>query len=142
MNSQAVPLRLHGDDVAVTNTFSVLVVSICSALTYRLPAEESKLPCFTLPLKDLADKTFDTCYEVLAWSLNVLMSGHWPETDHTGKKFPPKSFRATQAGKPLAGYWKGMTIEILGDWKWIKETFKFPQYYGANSVCQLCEAVK
>ena len=32
--------------------------------------------------------------------------------------------------------------QVIGDWKWLKESFTLAEHYGARRVCHLCEAVK
>ena len=85
-----------------------------------------------------APTTLDEIYEVVVWSFAVLGSGVWPSHDHRGQPLTP-GLRKSLAGKPLMGDRIGVWTETRGDWKWLKESFKF-DHYANNRCCHLCGA--
>ena len=46
------------------------------------------------------------------------------------------------AGQPLAGGFICALVQVLGDWKWLKEAFQLSQNYNCRACCHLCRAVK
>ena len=72
-------------------------------------------------------------YKTVSWSLNQLTLNRYPCKD--------------MHGNPLDRGHHGricdctfITCDIVGDWKWLKETFKFRHWYGCTALCHLCEA--
>ena len=137
-----VPMRLHGDDVPVKKGASMMCLSLSSSLAYDQPVKKSKFLCMALLLKNLHADTLEQHYDVIRWSLDLLMQGYFPHRDHRGERFKKKSWRWEKKGQPLTPHWKAILIEYLGDWKWYKETFQLKDYYGASSCCHECDVTK
>ena len=141
----AVPLRLHGDDAQHKKGLvglAIMVLSWGSPLSCFVSSIDSLLLIMTQPLLHLTGETLQKLYAIIAWSFNVIAAGTWPHCDHNGQAWPADSMQARKAGHPLAGGVRGFVIEILGDWKWIKESFKLQQHYNAMDCCHLCFATK
>ena len=121
--AQSIPLRLYGDDVSVAKTVSCLILLWTSCATLRLPALEAWVPCSSTRLEGTDFRSIEEIYKVLRWSLEVLCTGQWAATDHTGKPGPGESTRAERAasGQDLAESWIALIYEIVGDWKWLAE---------------------
>ena len=66
----------------------------------------------------------------------------WPATDYYGVPWPRKSYRNRYKGEKLFGDYMMIAAEILGDWKWLKECFRLPQWYGKLDCCHKCVARK
>lgn len=49
------------------------------------------------------------------------------------------SFRKRIEGKTIGV--KGLLVEVRGDWKWMKDTFRFPQHNETAGCCWLCKVV-
>ena len=64
-----------------------------------------------------------------------------PSRDEHGS--PLKSRRAANAGKPIAGAFKFLLTQILGDWEWLSDSFSLHQSdYRNDTFCFLCRATK
>ena len=62
-------------------------------------------------------------YAILVWSLQYMLLGEWPSTDHRGVAWPHGCRRWCMRGKRLAGNYVGLFSEYRGDWEWASETF-------------------
>ena len=63
--------------------------------------------------------TWTTIWATLAWSFQQLYNGTHPLTDHEGRPWPPGSYGARMAGKPIApGVFFGVVHRITGDLEW------------------------
>ena len=134
-----IPLRLHGDDVAVSSNSSMLVVSLTSLLSSHLPNRDAKVLVMSIPLGDITPEGIDSLYSVIVWSCNVAFHGKWPSSGPKGECWDRHRDRH---GQPLAGGFRFMIAEIVGDWKWLRESLRLPQWYGKRFCCHICTAVK
>eukprot|EP00969_Alexandrium_andersonii_P240019 10595974-Alexandrium_andersonii.AAC.1 len=72
-------------------------------------------------------------FEVVAWSFNVALANCFPSSDHLGLPWPKGSQRERWAGSPLSGAgFVPVCAGIVGEWKWIAETFHHEQ--GFNHI--------
>ena len=75
----------------------------------------------------LADgSTLAEMWRVVAWSLNSLARGRYPEQSHTGGDLDED--RAGMGGDLLAEGLAGITLQMRGDWQWYCQCFHFPQW--------------
>ena len=79
--------------------------------------------------------TVDAVMKVFAWSMQVLVSGHWPAARHDGE--PLDKAHRHLAGKPL-GFCGGLQ-QARGDWMWYQQVFAFP-HWTADRICWKCGA--
>ena len=136
-----VPLGIHGDDAGVRSGGKEKIL----VLTWGAVAGKQNTLGFRLLFTSV--KLSETpcvreVYRVLVWSMQVLFRGVYPDADHTGRPWPPRSWRAEQAGKPLAlvggKIWSGCWRELRGDWKWLKESLELERHYGTpDNMCHL-----
>ena len=86
--------------------------------------------------------TFETAWQVLAWSCKALLAGRWPETDHLGEAWGAgQKWRAKMAGKPLR--FRGAVLANCGDWAWFKSALNLRGWRGegpCKQMCWLCNA--
>eukprot|EP00969_Alexandrium_andersonii_P157491 6960957-Alexandrium_andersonii.AAC.1 len=75
MDSHTVPLRVFGDDVSTKSSFSMLVVSICSAVTSAGKTHLVKLLVLGLPLRHLAEDWAFLKWD--SWARGVIQWGLW-----------------------------------------------------------------
>eukprot|EP00969_Alexandrium_andersonii_P099105 4371681-Alexandrium_andersonii.AAC.1 len=108
----------------------------------RLPSMLSRFLITLLPLRHALPATHRALYAVVVWSLTALLEGCWPATDHTGAPWPSSSWRAAKSGLPLASGKRAATVQILGDWKWLKESLELAGHYMKTSCCHICDARK
>ena len=105
-----------------------------------LPAEwrPLRVPLFVAPHDFVAKgTTFDDVLEVLTWSLRCATLGHHPVARHDGSAWRPSDTkRAKQAGRAVGCI--GLLCQIVGDWKMLKDVFRFPQHNENAGCCFLC----
>ena len=75
-------------------------------------------------------ETYEVINKIWMWSLEVLAGGRWPTSDHCNEKFS-SGYRYQRAGERFPGGLRGVLGQILGDWKWQKETM------GSLGSCRL-----
>ena len=141
-----IPLRLHGDDAPMTKSSGLLVLQITSLLC-PLPSMLSKILVMAIPMALIVpDKTMPELYRAVVWSFQVLLNGTMPHCDHTGKPFSKAKkstrYRVTAAGQRVCGPYFAVLMQILGDWKFIKEEFKLAKNYNGVEFCYKCRGVK
>ena len=78
---------------------------------------------------------------IIKWQMDVLESGRWPCKDPLGHDWPFKAFRRKLKGVFCGGY-RFVLSDIIGDWKWLRESLHLPQWYGKLFCCHLCRAIK
>ena len=81
-------------------------------------------------------ETHDDILNVLVWSLNCLVSGELPSTDHLGQPLVGTQ-RVKAAKKPLPC---AILAEVRADWALLKGIFRFPQHNEKDGTCWQCEA--
>ena len=140
-----IPVQLYGDNVAVCKTISTLVMLWKSCSSFRQPALQSLLPASSTCLRHTDRMSLEAVFRVLRWSFVVMASGVWPATDHRGQAWPEGSWRRTagESGKRLAGEYRALWWESVGDWEWIAATFGFDVcrwYYNCVEICHRCPA--
>ena len=140
-----IPIQIYGDNVSVCKTVSCLVMLFKGCCAFRLPAHESLLPISSTPLKGTDRYSLEPIFQVLVWSLAVMAAGVWPAADHLDRPWPEGGRRAKLGaeGARLAGPFRGIFWESVGDWEWIAETFAFNVwgcYYLTRDICHRCMA--
>ena len=124
---------------------STLVILWKACCAFRLPAHESLLPISATPLKGTDRYSLEAIFKVLVWSLAVMAAGVWPAADHLHRPWPQGSRRAKLGaeGARLAGPFRAIFWESVGDWEWIAQTFGFniwKCYYLCVDICHRCMA--
>ena len=77
--------------------------------------------------------TLATLHRYLAWAMNALEGGQWPALDWQGKRHP-------RSGEVLAAGWRGMCVQVRGDWEFYADVFRFPRWNNAENMCWVCRA--
>lgn len=140
------PLRLHGDDAPMTKSSGLLVMQITSLLC-RLPSMLSKILVLAIPMVlIIPEVTMLPLYRALVWSFEILLGGTMPHSDHTGKPFSCNKkatrYRFNAAGQRVCGRFHALLMQVLGDWKFLKEEFKLTKHYNGVEFCYKCRGVK
>lgn len=106
------------------------------------PWKSLRVPVTGLSRKNISKDTFDSLLAVVCWSFQALSSGVYPARRHDGTPFdsPADAARRKLAGQPLGC--RGVLAEIRGDWKMMKEVFKFPGWNTSSGICWLCTCTK
>ena len=86
-----------------------------------------RIPLFALDHKHVVKgATLDDLMEVLAWSFTCLALGKYPVARHDNSPFNSSGrSRLKQAGSSINLH--GILVECRGDWKQLKDVFRFPQ---------------
>ena len=92
-----IPIRLWGDDSGINKrqTRSIRVLTWSSA-TVKATSLSSKIAVYYIQTQKMTRDTEPTLLKAVAWSLNALLTGYHPLTDHLGK--PLTGDRASKAG--------------------------------------------
>ena len=144
--ARMVPVQLYGDGVAVCRTYSCLVLLWKSSASFRLPAIESLLPCSSTLTKHTDRRSLEEVFAVLRWSLSVLQSGVWPDSDYKGRAWahlPGQEHRQARAGTPLAGGFSAVFWDVVADWEFLSKMFGFDVWkvsYNCSAICFRCPA--
>ena len=133
-----IPLRLHGDDAAITKDTSALFINFGSVMVRDLPSTQSRILILASRLHRLVDD--DAPLRVLAWSWQCLIDGVMPSRDHEGALLTGE--REITAGLPIAGGFRFLLTQIVGDWKLFREVFRLDAHDNRDSFCFLCPAHK
>lgn len=137
-----VPIAWHCDGVKVFKTHKVWVYSM-SACTRKGPSIDTKL--LFLILRDtliVKDKTHDSVGRLIAYCMDVLMSGNYPQKRPDGTDFPPNSLEAQRANTPFCNGWKFAFAAWKGDLEARVICHKLVRNWAADSICEHCLASK
>lgn len=87
----------------------------------------------------IKQKTFDDILSIISWSFQFLALGTYPSQRHDQDPWQSgDAARKKLAGKPLGC--QGVLVEVRGDWKMFKETFRLPGWQGKKGCCWFCPA--
>ena len=129
---KTVPLGLYGDGGQFNKQDSLYVITWNSLVGLGTTSEKKMI--FTIIKKSqLTPETWDKLWEIFAWSVNVLLHGREPETDHLGHPLD-------SSGSPLADDFSGCCIQIRGDWAFFSEVLHFPRPNEVVNNCWICKA--
>ena len=110
---------MHGEEIVYNKRSSkMLVYNWCSGLTRDLPASLCKV--FIGYAKSLSAHV-GGLISALNWGFAGLLTGVMPSRDKHGS--PLEWDRAAKAGKPIAGAFKLLLAQIVGDWEWLGDSF-------------------
>jgi hypothetical protein len=76
--------------------------------------------------------------------VQALAAGVFPFEDEDGRPWVAERdpTRAAAAGRPLAGGRRGAWVEMRGDWEFLWQALRLPNYYRTSNCCHLCAADK
>ena len=103
------------------------------------PLKDTRIPLVAMDHKHVVKgKTFDDILEIIAWSCVFLAVGLYPSARHDNTPFHPRSDRSRlqKAGSSVSFH--GFLVECRGDWKQLKDVFRFPQFNEHSGICWLC----
>ena len=141
------PMLLHGDGGAFQSSDSVNVISMRSFLSSANVAT-SQLLLLAIPKaccnksSNSEEDTMTALWNVLQWSFNAMWCGKWPEKDHLGEAWHPKSYRHSKAGSALnSNGYCGWLFGITCDGEYQQNEFGL-QGHSYNQCCFSCKADK
>ena len=152
-NPYCIPLWLHGDAVEYADKRSAMVLSWGSLTCLGFAPTVSALfaCCFAKQAinkdedPDGVEDTFLPLWQQLKWSFEALLQGDHPSRDHNGDRFPPGSYRARMAGKPLfqpvphGPKYRACLWSIVGDYEWFSLDLNLPHWM-SKQMCGWCNA--
>lgn len=138
---RCLPVGLYGDDAPVNKVESVTIICWNSILGDRSSWQNRFLICAIPKRFRLKGVTLAPIWRVVAWSLQVMTSGCWPQTDWQGRPWPAGSSRANRAGTPLVerGRWRASLVEVRCDWPFQRDEFFVPSW-NSIKICYRCAA--
>ena len=141
------PMLLHGDGGAFQSSDSINVISMRSFLSSANVAT-SQLLLLAIPKaccnksSNSEEDTMTALWNVLQWSFNAMWCGKWPEKDHLGEAWHPKSYRHSKAGSALnSNGYCGWLFGITCDGEYQQNEFGL-QGHSYNQCCFSCKADK
>ena len=127
------PAWIHGDG-APTNKVQGLFTISWGVVLARGSTATSRFIYTVMKESDIVDGTLEALFDDLAYNLNILLTGRYPENDRRGRKHP-------QAGQPINSTdWKLAVIFLKGDWEFLANIVHLPRWDNADNMCSSCSA--
>ena len=147
---KAIPLACHGEEVPIAGRGKQWCkLSFCfswySDVAHAMPTRSGLLWIWASAPRYFVDGengTLDHFMRVLSWSFDCLFSSVWPRSDYRGYNYPPKSFEAARAGKPLAGGFYGILLGMCGDADYFAKFLRMPHWASNTRPCGWCKCSK
>ena len=131
-----IPLRVHGDDVPVSERIGKLnVINFCSAIIRGGTSYATRHPMVAFKCGTYFD--LDDLYHTLAWSFQVLLDGKMPSHDQDGKALTGR--RASMQGEDVAGGFKFLLAQFLSDLAYSKDALQLECNWQADQLCYECD---
>lgn len=131
-----IPIRVHGDDVPVSEKIGKLnVINFCSSLTRGGTSYATRHPMVAFKCNKYHD--LDDLFHVLAWSFQVLLDGKMPSHDPDGKVLTGR--RASMQGQDVAGGLKFLLAQFLSDLAYSKDALQLECNWQADQLCPECD---
>ena len=138
--SSYLPLGLHCDGLPFGSQIFYSDSLELFNLNFPCGDQGMRIPFTSVQKKHLVKHaTYNAIMEVLAWSLQKLAAGIFPEARHDGTAFGP----GETARKNLATHCqpvRALLVEMRADWAALKQVFQFPQQNENSGICWLCYA--
>lgn len=134
-----IPGRLFGDDGHVgLRKIGLLHWSSCVA---SMMTRKTRFPIAVVSGDtSLGPPTENPILEAVVWSWKVAATGVFPTRDHLGA--PMTGWRKRMAGQQIAGGFKLLFCQMLGDWQWLAKVLSLETKWDTESMCHLCHATK
>ena len=133
------PLRLWGDDAAISKRKQLYCLTWSSAVCLKLASMISRFLFLAVPIHTYL--SLDPLIDVLIWDVGLLAHGFMPDCRHDMQPFASKA-RLKRVGKTIMGGVKAILSEFTGDLKFLVETFAFEQFHGTQEACFHCFGTK
>ena len=139
-----IPVALYGDSAKtwVQYKFEKITGIFMSLPLWRPRSVRcSKFLLFSCPTEKLvSNRTYNTVFRRIVWSLNYAFDGINPTAAPRGKTLTPEEVQ--RAGTPVTrqGH-KFVVTEVKGDWEYIRDTFRVSASWNGNTICYKCPAM-
>ena len=137
----ALGVGLWGDGVPFNydRSASLDIFSLSVPGFQNAPLRDMRIPLFAMDHKHVVKgDTLDDLMAVLAWSFTFLALGRYPVARHDNAPFNPRSDRSRIGQAGSSASLRGILVECRGDWKHLKDVFRFPQFNENSGICWLC----
>ena len=128
--NNTVPLGLHGDGAATHKQDGLFTINWNSIVDKG----RERFVYAVIPKSALGDGTLYKLFDHLAWCLNVLCAGVYPEFDWRGKKC------ALHGQCINTGGCRGAAVQLRGDWEFFCQALNFPAVNSSPRMCWICKA--
>ncbi|CAE7815160.1 ppk25 [Symbiodinium sp. CCMP2456] len=139
-----VPLALYGDEAEYSITKEQILVLYISFPLYEgsKTVFGSRFPVFAIRSERMFSyDTITPVFDFLAWSINCMYSGKFPEKNLAGDDLQSLGPDMKPNDPMYMGY-KFRLVELRGDWKHHARAFKLVSHWSCNDVCHCCRASK
>ena len=127
------PFWIHGDGAPTNKVDGLFTVSFGSMLA-RGATAKSRFIFTVVRESDITDGTLEVIFDYLAYSLNMLVTGVYPEFQFNG--LPHRL-----AGKNLdLDGWRAAPIFLKGDWEFLANIVHLPRWDNVLNMCTHCKA--
>lgn len=141
--AKCIPLLLHGDGTPVISigklwSKQLTIFSWASMLGSGL-TKDTLYHIWSVFDKSAIPATWDSFFQELSWSFNILWEGVWPSSDAKGNEYSPGSPEALKSGQLLAGGYCGVLWSITGDLDYMSGVLQLPHYSLKAGPCAICK---
>ena len=136
-----IPISIHGDATPVAGCgkawAKLLDIYSWSSMLVVGNTRDVMIYMYAALVNLMTQEGWTRVWKVMAWSLNALRTGKWPDKDPWGQPFPSGSEAAKRAGQWLAGRYRAIIWCLKGDLDYFAKCLKLA-HYGSAHPCCLC----
>ena len=139
---KTIPLSWHMDGVKVYKTHKVWAYSHSSAIRKGQSIDTKTLFLLFRDSDMVKPHTHDAVAKLIAYTMDVLQSGVFPDKDVDGNSFRQNSKEAKRAGSYFAGGWCAAFACFKADLEGRVMAHKLVRNWASDSICEHCLASK
>ena len=137
--SKFLAIHFFGDDGTLRKSRVMKTMTFFSALGTRLSALHSRIPCYVLPrhicLDDITESRLQEC---LVWSMEMWLTGRFPNFGPSGEDWAAGSLQSKLAGEQICGGYIGVYCGTVADALWIDQHYRYEQSWSKVDICTRC----
>ena len=131
--NKSIPGWIHGDG-APTNKVDGLFTISWGCVLARGSTATSRFIYTVVKESDIVDGALEKLFDHLAYSMNILARGVYPEFDFSGRPHP-------LAGQAIdSNGWRMSIIFLKGDWEFLSNIIHLPRWDNTINMCAKCGA--
>ena len=81
----------------------------------------------------MVEETWPALWQAFSWSMNQLLTGITEEVDW-------RVVRRDDGNRYVADGWRGAVVQLRGDWEFLANVIKLPNWAHKDNMCWLCKA--
>ena len=137
-----IPICWHTDGIKIYKTHKAWCYSFASQIR-KGPSLQTKRLLLCIRDGDCVKPyTHDDIALVIAYAMDVLRTGLFPNVDHNNEPFLAGSREAERAGQPFAGGWRACFSAFKADLEARVLVHKLVRNWSSDSICEHCLASK